>query len=305
MQSIVKKEVLSVDLVKDFEKFVDVTPATMRAYKTGVRAFLRYIADCNIKSPTADTVLNFKRSLLNAGRKPSTINLYLSAVKRLFNWTAKSGLYADIARDVKGVKCDKGFKKDFFIGSQIKEILNGFNTSTIEGMRNYAIFALMSTCGLRTCEISRAKISDLSTLAGQSILYVHGKGRSDSKDFVKLSKPVESALRSYLKMRDKVDKTEALFTSCSDRNFGQGISRVTVSTMCKKAMQKAGYDSDRLTAHSLRHSAITLCLMGGESLQNVQAFARHSSMNTTLIYSHNIDRINSQCENLISKEIFY
>ena len=132
----------------------------------------------------------------NLGRKPSTINLYLSAVKRLFNWTAKSGLYADIARDVKGVKCDKGFKKDFFIGSQIKEILNGFNTSTIEGMRNYAIFALMSTCGLRTCEISRAKISDLSTLAGQSILYVHGKGRSDSKDFVKLSKPVESALRS-------------------------------------------------------------------------------------------------------------
>ena len=106
-------------------------------------------------------------------------------------------------------------------------------------------------------------------------------------------------------MRDKVDKTEALFASCSDRNFGQSISRVTVSTLCKKAMQKAGYDSDRLTAHSLRHSAITLALMAGESLQNVQAFARHSSMNTTLIYSHNVDRINSQCENLISKEIFY
>ncbi|MBQ3646112.1 MAG: tyrosine-type recombinase/integrase [Synergistaceae bacterium] len=304
MQSLVKKSVLGLELVKDFEKFVDVTPSTMKSYKTGIRAFLRYVAENGVKSPTTETVLEFKRSMQNLGRKASTINLYLSATKRFFSWTAKSGLYVDIAKDVKGVRTDSGFKKDFFLGSQLKEILGGFDRSSLEGMRNYAIFALMSTCGLRTCEISRAKISDLSTLAGQPVLYIHGKGKSDSKDFVKLSKPVESALRSYLKMRDKVDKTQALFASCSDRNFGQSISRVTVSTMCKKAMVKAGYDSDRLTAHSLRHSAITLCLMGGESLQNVQAFARHSSMNTTLIYSHNVDRINSQCENLISKEIF-
>ena len=304
MQSLVKKSVLSVELVRNFEKFVDVTPATMKAYKTGIRAFLRYVAENGVKSPTTETVLNFKRSLLNAGRKPSTINLYLSATKRFFNWTAKAGLYPDISNGVKGVKTDKGFKKDFLIGSQLKEILGGFNTATLEGMRNYAIFALMSTCGLRTCEISRAKISDLSTLAGQPVLYIHGKNRTDAKDFVKLSKPVENALKSYLKMRDKATKADALFASCSDRNFGQSISRVTVSTMCKKAMVKAGYDSDRLTAHSLRHSAITLALMGGESLQNVQAFARHSSIAITTIYAHNVTRINSQCENLISKEIF-
>ena len=304
MQSIVKKSVLGLDLVRNFEKFVDVTPATMKAYKTGIRAFLKYIAENGVRTPTAETVLSFKRSMQNLGRKPSTINLYISAIKRFFDWTAKSGLYPDIANGVKGVKTDKGFKKDFFIGSQLKEILGGFNTATLEGMRNYAIFVLMSTCGLRTCEISRAKISDLSTLAGQPVLYIHGKGRSDSKDFVKLSKPVENALKSYLKMRNKADKTQALFASCSDRNFGKSISRVTVSTMCKKAMVKAGYDSERLTAHSLRHSAITLALMAGQSLQNVQAFARHSSINTTQIYAHNVDRINSQCENLISKEIF-
>ena len=240
----------------------------------------------------------------NLGRKASTINLYLSATKRFFSWTAKSGLYVDIAKNVKGVRTDSGFKKDFFLGSQLKEILGGFDTTTLEGARNYAIFALMSTCGLRTCEISRAKISDLSTLAGQPVLYVRGKGRSDAKDFVKLSKPVENALKSYLKMRDNVSKVDALFASCSDRNFGQSISRVTVSTMCKKAMKKAGFDSDRLTAHSLRHSAITLALMGGRTLEDVQVFARHSNINTTMIYNHSINRINSQCENTITKEIF-
>ena len=57
MQSIVKKSVLGLELVKDFEKFVDVTPSTMRAYKTGVRSFLRYVAENGVKSPTAETVL--------------------------------------------------------------------------------------------------------------------------------------------------------------------------------------------------------------------------------------------------------
>ena len=291
-------------LVVSFEKFLDVMPATVKAYKSGLKTFIKYVNIEGIKTPNAETVLNFKRDLQVRGRKPSTINLYLSAVKRFFNWTAQKNLYPNVALGVKGVKIDKGFKKDFFIGAQIKKILAGFDTSTLEGMRNYVIFALMSTCGLRTIEVARAKISDLSTIGGVPVLYVRGKGRTDAKDFVKLCPQVQQALNSYLKMRDNVDKTNALFTSCSDRNYGQNLTRVTISTICKKAMRQAGFNSDRLTAHSLRHTAVTLALMNGQSLEEVQAFARHSNINTTMVYNHAINRINSMCEISIAKEIF-
>lgn len=69
-------------------------------------------------------------------------------------------------------------------------------------------------------------------------------------------------------------------------------------------MRNAGYDSDRLTAHSLRHTAITLSLKNGESLQEVQQFARHTNINTTLIYAHNLEREQNTCSNTISNSIF-
>ena len=50
-------------------------------------------------------------------------------------------------------------------------------------------------------------------------------------------------------------------------------------------------DSSRLTAHSLRHTAVTLALMGGATIQEARLLARHSSINTTLIYAHNINRV--------------
>lgn len=66
--------------------------------------------------------------------------------------------------------------------------------------------------------------------------------------------------------------------------------------IAKDALRKAGFDDPRLTAHSMRHSAKTLALLGGASLQQAQALARHLNINTTLIYSHNIDRVNNAPE---------
>ncbi len=69
-------------------------------------------------------------------------------------------------------------------------------------------------------------------------------------------------------------------------------------------MKNAGYNSKRLTAHSLRHSAVTIALLGGLSLQDVQAFARHATIATTTIYAHNISRLTSLVENSIARAIF-
>lgn len=136
------------------------------------------------------------------------------------------------------------------------------------------------------------------------MLYVQGKGRSSKSEFVKLSQPVIQAITEYLNARGRVQDTDALFVSCSRRNRGGRLTTRTVSAVCKRAMVTAGYNSRRLTAHSLRHSAVTLALMAGASLQDVQAFARHTNMNTTLIYAHDVNRLKSQCENAVTAAIF-
>ena len=58
--------------------------------------------------------------------------------------------------------------------------------------------------------------------------------------------------------------------------------------MLKQAMQQAGYDSERITAHSLRHTAGTNVMeLTGNNLYTTQQYMRHSNPATTEIYLHN------------------
>ena len=192
----------------------------------------------------------------------------------------------------------------------MKLVLNTIDRSTLEGKRDYAIMALMSVGGLRTIEVSRANVEDVRILGDFTVLYVQGKGRKDRTEFVKLPNPVLKAINEYLRERfDKtdrgnIDENAPLFASMSNRNKNGRLTTRTISGIAKRAMRQAGFDSPRLSAHSLRHSAVTLSLLAGADLAEVQAFARHSNISTTQIYSHAVDRINSMCENVISDAIF-
>lgn len=300
----IRNNVISSNVIKSFTAFLDVAPSTVRSYSSGLKMFAKFLASHEIKNPTRECVVAFKKELEALGRKPSTIALYLSALRRFFTWTESNGIYKNITAGVKTPKLSKGHKKDCFSGVQVKNILSGIDRSTVEGLRNYAVMALMSCGGLRTVEITRANVEDLRVINGVTVLYIQGKGKTDKADFVKLPPQVEKAVREYLNARGQADMTAPLFVSESKRNKGHGLTTRTISGIAKNAMINAGFNSSRLTAHSLRHTAITLSIMAGANLPEVQAFARHSSINTTMIYNHAVNRFNSICENSIAREIF-
>ena len=52
-------------------------------------------------------------------------------------------------------------------------------------------------------------------------------------------------------------------------------------------MRAAGYDSPRLTAHSLRHSCGTAVMEMTGNLYTAQTYMRHANPSTTEIYLHN------------------
>ena len=294
----------SVSLLNRFVKFADVSNNSIYTYAKGIRQFIYFIDNMHIAQPTRDNIIEFKKYLEHNKHSANTIATYLTAIRKFFAWTESAGLYPNITIGVKAPRQPKGFKKDAFSGAQIKEVMTTINTSTLEGIRNFAMLGLITTAGLRTVEIVRANVEDLRLNAGQWVLYVQGKGHADKGEFVHVTSKVLKAIRAYLKARGNVKQSEPLFVSHSRRNRGGRLTTRTVSGVCKNAMKAAGYISSRLTAHSLRHTAITLALLAGQSLQDVQAFARHSSINTTTIYAHNVNRLNSQCESLIERAIF-
>lgn len=291
------------DLGQRFIAYLDASPKTVETYTRAIRQFFKYLSMNGIGQPTRETVLAY-REWLKEDHKPTTVQNYIVAVHLFFKWTEQEGLYPNVAEHVKGAKLDKSHKKDYLTSRQVKKVLATAKEESIQGLRDYAILALMFTGGLRTIEVSRANIEDLRTLGDDEVIYVQGKGHEEKTDYVKLMPEVEDAIRAYLKARGTADGSEPLFTSTSNNSKGGRLSTRTISGIVKEAFRNAGYNSDKLTAHSTRHTAVTLALMGGEDLQQVKQFARHKSLETTLIYAHNLDRSKNTCESTIAKAIF-
>lgn len=291
------------NMLDRFIQYIDVSPLSVRSYISGVRKFLSYLSEEGIKTPTRETVLSYKKELCEK-YAANSVALYLSSIRRFFSWCESERLYSDITKGVKSPKISHDHKRDAFSAEELRTIIGGIDRNSLQGLRDYAVFCLITATGLRTVEVMRADIGDMHRVAGTMILDVQGKGRSSKDAFVKISGHVEKAITEYLKTRGNVRDCEPLFVSCSKRNKGARLTTRSISGICKAAMRHAGFDSHRLTAHSLRHSSITIALLSGMSIQDVSQFARHSSISVTQVYSHDISRMQSQCESAISAAIF-
>jgi integrase/recombinase XerD len=296
---------LNADLYFNFISFLDVKEKTADTYRKALKRLFQYFAENNISQPTRSDLIAF-RDELKAVNKASTVKTYLTATRLFFRWLEQEGLYKNIADKIKGAKVEHGHKKDALTVDQVKDVIDTFTTDTeaSTAKRDYAIFCLMVTCGLRTIEIVRADIEDLRTLGNKTVLYVQGKGKDEKSEYVIITREVEKAIRSYLATRTDATDKAPLFSSTSNNSKGKRLTTRTISGIVKERLKLAGLNSNRLTAHSLRHTAVTLSLLGGSTLQEARQFARHSNIATTEIYAHNLERIANPCEGIVSSSIF-
>ena len=303
-------------LFNDFIKYVDRSERTAATYITDLRQFAAWLAFKAIRRPERPDVIAYRdylgreheaiqydraagwryRTDHNGKRytitcKPATVRQYLRAVRAFFSWTSTEGYYPDIARGVHAPKVRHDVhKKDALQRGDVARIADTIERETEAGRRLYAMYLLCVICGLRTIEIHRADVGDLKTVGGTTYLYLQGKGHDDKDAPVLLIKEVYNAVQDYLQHRsEKVTAKSPLFTSTSNRSKGGRIATTTISTMLKTLLVNAGYDSDRLTAHSLRHTSGTGAHKAGIDLYGVQHLMRHCDPATSEIYIHDDD----------------
>ena len=260
--------------------------------------------------------------------KPNTIAQYLRSVCQFFRWTAANNLYPDIAANIHAPKLrhDRHSKKALTAKEVLtieesiteraaerqqaaqdaaKDTAGRMQRSTEQGKRLFAMYLLAVNAGLRTVEISRANIKDLETMGGQTWLYVWSKGRTEPDQKKAIAPEVAAAIKDYLQSRtDRPTGASPLFVSTGNRSGGKRIAPTTISTMLKRAMQEAGFDSERITAHSLRHSAAQAALQAsGDNIYTAQKYLRHSSPATTEIYLHEDERT-EKAERAIAQDVY-
>lgn len=243
--------------------------------------------------------------------RANTAAQYLRTVAAFFSWTAAAGIYPNIAAGVhapkirhdthrkealspadvltveRSIEATEAAQRTAAAGAG-KDRAGRIQRSTEQGKRLRALFLLAVCCGLRTVELSRANIKDVETISGQAWLYVWGKGHSEPDARKPLAPEVKAALDDYLKTRtDRPGGSSPLFVSTGNRSGGRRMAPTTISTLLKKALQAAGFDSERITAHSLRHTAGTNVMTLTGDLYTTQKYMRHSNPATTEIYLHN------------------
>ena len=296
--------VMNENLIAQWLKFADVSEKSIKTYTKAIRRFFIYINAKGIVAPTADDVYEWRDSMKAENKSSATINLYLTSCKLFFKFLNQRGIYSvDISR-VKSCKLTNEHKRDALTAEQGKSVLSAFDTTTLMGLRNKAMTSLMMTCGLRTIEVSRANVGDLVKTYGRTALFVLGKGRTQKSECVMIPEQVEILFAQYLEARGTVDSNAPLFAGIGNRNKGGRLTTDTISKVVKQSFKNVGINSKHLTAHSLRHSAATQMLLAGISLENVKACLRHKKLDTTLIYSHHIDRLKNHAEEAAANAFF-
>lgn len=291
------------ELIDNFLASQDIRESSKGLYKRTLRQYFNWVSRSgyDLSKMARPQILEYKEYLLREGLSSLTVGSYITSVRRLYDWLEANKIYPNVAKGIKTPFRRQQFRKQALTPGQATDLLNYYKG---KALRDYAIVNLLLRTGLRTIEVSRANIEDITYKGNQRVLLIWGKGRDEKDDFVILTDSAYKPIARYLKSRGKVNSGEPLFVSNSNNNKGKRLSTRTISFIAKEGLKAIGLDSRVFTAHSLRHTTAVSILRAGGSLETAQSTLRHTNPATTQIYTATIKeemRLQNSGEALIDK----
>ena len=287
---------------------------TAKSYECDIKDFfcVNSISDITLEDIKKVTILhsqNYIIKLMDKNMSSATINRKISSLSALYRWLLK---YQDNSTDIHIIKYNpfgnlkeekpviNNKETEFLTKEECKVLLNSIDTSTILGHRNKTILALALTTALRKSEIINIKIKHITTYTGYDVVKVRRKGGKE--DIVKLQKNILDMINKYIMLtkRGKLSSGEEyLFIGHSTNgNNKEKLNASTLNYMIKKVCKNAGIDKN-LQVHSTRHTAITLAILAGATVEKVRDFAAHKNLATTNRYIHSVDKLKNNAGDLI------
>lgn len=281
--------------VVDFLNYIDVADNSVTTYKVGLKNFIEYLRDKGIKNPTRNDIIEYREHLMET-LKPTTANSYMIAVRNLYSYLEYQGITKNITKNIKGVNVGNEHKREALTQEQCRLVL-----SNAKDIREKVMFLLATTCGIRANELVNIRLEDFKVKQDKVCLYLLGKARDYKQDFVIVNNDVFELIKEYINL---YHITDYLFTSTSNNNTGGKVTTKTIRLIIKNMFKRVGIVGDEYSLHSCRHSFATLSIENGNDVREVSQALRHKSIQTTMIYLHDLERINNKCSNTVSNMLF-
>jgi site-specific recombinase XerD len=260
-------------------------PITRRVYNHALDEFFAWYGEEPRPGFTKATVSAWRVALEARGLGAVSINVRITAVRKLAVEAADNGLLApELATGITRVKgvASKGIRLGNWLSvQQAQKLLNAPNVTTPKGMRDRAILAVLLGCGLRRSEVAALTFGHVHQRDGRwcivDLIGKHGRVRT-----VPIPTWVKIALDAWT---GPAGITEGHVFRPVNRG-GQvrtaALSEKVVWQLLQGYAAVAGVPG--VAPHDLRRTCAKLCRAAGGELEQIQLLLGHASIQTTERY---------------------
>ncbi len=248
-------------------KLKNYSTATILNYRNWFIFFLKYFNNRKPSTITKNEIMDFLVAYRNSSRWSATCqNQLINSIKFFYEQLLKrpQEVY-ELPRAKKEFKLPPVFSE-----TEVLAIIKA-----TENLKHKTMLCLAYGAGLRVSEVVNMKIMDIDSKR-MVITIRQSKGRKDRQ--VMLSQKLLVMLRGYYK---KYKPVHWLFEG---QNGGPYSAR-SMALVIQECKQKAKIYK-KGSVHALRHSFATHLIEGGTDIVSIKELLGHSSLKTTMTYTH-------------------
>jgi site-specific recombinase XerD len=261
------------------------SPITRRVYNLGLDEFFAWFSQEPRPGFTKAAVSAWRVALEARGLGAVSINVRITAVRKLAIEAADNGLLApELAAGITRVKgvASKGVRLGNWLSvQQAQKLLNTPDTTTTKGLRDRAILAVLLGCGLRRSEVAALTVGHVQQRDGRwcivDLVGKHGRVRTiPMPTWVKVAQDAWTVAASVADGYVFRPVNRAGKAQCA------GLSEKVVWQLLQGYAAAAGVPG--IAPHDLRRSCAKLCRAAGGELEQIQLLLGHASVQTTERY---------------------
>jgi integrase len=260
------------------------SPASKLKYGEALEDFIVWYQRSDAGRLDRATVQAYRTALLEGDYAPSTINQRLTAIRALAEEAGDNGLI-DVAlvmgiTRVRGVSQHGRRTGNWLTKTEAQRLLDAPDTSTVRGVRDRAILAVLLGCGLRRSEVAALELRHVQQRDGRWVIVdLVGKGRRVRT--VPMPSWAKSALDLWLHWAGISQGRVFRSLRKGGRVVGSSVTDQAIADVVREYGAALGLE---FAAHDLRRTFAKLALTGGARMEQIQLSLGHASIRTTERY---------------------
>jgi integrase len=261
------------------------SPITRRVYNLGLDEFISWFGQEARPGFTKAAVNAWRVVLESRGLGSVSINVRITAVRKLAIEAADNGLLApELAAGITRVKgvASKGIRVGNWLSlEQAQRLLSAPDIATKKGLRDRAMLAILLGCGLRRSEVAALTMRHIQQRDNRwcvvDLVGKHGRVRT-----IPVPTWVKVAIDAWTAAAGIVEGYVLRPINRGDEVCGDRLSEKVIWQLLRPYAAAAGVPG--IAPHDLRRSFAKLCRAAGGELGQIQLLLGHASVQTTERY---------------------